>query len=364
MSDEERSQQPDSQPTTEPSAAESQPAPAEPASEKTAAPAEQPAEPGSEQPAVAAEKSAAPAEKATSVDEKTAADNSAPASAVDAAPAGDADAKPKVKPEGAAKPAPPKPEGAAKPAAAEKPEGAAKPAAAAKPEGATKPAAAEKSEGAAKPATTDKPAAGVKPVAAAKPAAAGAAADGEGKPAAPVKKAPPKKEAPPPNPRTIAAKEIADQIAATISASFGQEVVEETGAAQFKSMVRVRKDRWHDVFAMLKDHESWKFNYIEMMAGTDYKDYIEIVAFVQSTDLGHSVLLKTRTDRENASVPSLVSVHPGVNWEEREIYDLLGVTFTNHPDLRRIMMWEGFKGHPLRKDYTPWEGEEDPDVAE
>lgn len=91
------------------------------------------------------------------------------------------------------------------------------------------------------------------------------------------------------------------------------------------------------------------------MAGTDYSDYIEIVIYVQSTALGHFFCLKTRTGRENAEVPSLVSSHPGVNWEEREIYDLLGVTFTNHPDLRRIMMWDEFKGHPLRKDYSEWD---------
>jgi NADH-quinone oxidoreductase subunit C len=181
---------------------------------------------------------------------------------------------------------------------------------------------------------------------------------------APAKKAPPKKEAPPPDPRAIAAKEMADQIKATIEASLGVGVVEEAGAAQFKSMLLIKKERWSDVVDLLKRHEAWRFDYIEMMAGTDYKDYIEVVILLQSTSLGHCALLKTRTDREKAEIPSLYSVHPGVNWEEREIYDLVGVTFTNHPDLRRIMLWDGFKGHPLRKDYTPWEGEDDPDVAE
>ena len=215
-----------------------------------------------------------------------------------------------------------------------------------KPAGETTPAAA-----AEKPAAADKPKV--------KPAPKAVAADG-----APAKKAPPKKEDPPPDPRAIAAKELADQVKATIEASLGQDVVEEAAAAKYRPMLRIRKDKWPTVVALLKEHEAWRLNYLEMMAGTDYPDYLEVVIFLCSTDLKHEILLKTRTDRENAEIPSLYSVHPGVNWEEREIYDLLGITFTNHPDLRRIMMWEGFKGHPLRKDYTPWEGEEDPDVAE
>lgn len=221
----------------------------------------------------------------------------------------------------------------------------------------------------------DKPASEVTTAAAEKPAAAGEAADAD-KPkvkpvpkavavdGAPAKKAPPKKEAPPPDPRVIAAKELAEKIQATIEASLGPDVVEEAAAAQYRPMLRIRKDKWTAVVALLKEHEAWRLNYLEMMAGTDYPDYLEVVIFLCSTELKHEIFLKTRTDRENAEVPSLYSVHPGVNWEEREIYDLLGITFTNHPDLRRIMMWEGFKGHPLRKDYTPWEGEEDPDVAE
>jgi NADH-quinone oxidoreductase subunit C len=227
----------------------------------------------------------------------------------------------------------------------------------------TAPAAAAPADGEAKPVVRPAPAAkatAAKPAAAAgaaKPAATAGAAAGE-------KKAPPKKEAPPPDPRTIAAKELAEHIRATVAASLGDDVVEEAGAAQYKPMLRIRKDRWVETIDLLRKHEAWRLNYIELMAGTDYKDYLEVVTFIQSTELGHFVLLKTRTDKENPEIPSIVGIHPGVNWEEREIYDLLGVKFTNHPDLRRIMLWEGFKGHPLRKDYTPWEGEEGPDVAE
>ena len=172
--------------------------------------------------------------------------------------------------------------------------------------------------------------------------------------AAPVAEKP-KKAAPPPDPRVEAAKAIAEQIKEAITASLGDEAVEEVGAAHIRPMVRIGREKWQDAVELLRTHQDWKLNYIECMAGTDYPDYIEVVIYVQSTELDHFVCLKTRTPRENAEIPSLVSSYPGVNWEEREIYDLLGVHFTNHPDLRRIMMWDDYQGHPLRKDFSEWE---------
>lgn len=164
----------------------------------------------------------------------------------------------------------------------------------------------------------------------------------------------PKKAPPPPNPRVEAAKLQAEQLRAVLVQAFGEGVVEETGAAHVTPMLIIANPRWLDVVEYLRTHEDWQLNYVECMAGTDYPDYLEIVLYIQSITKPHFVCLKTRTSRENATVPSLVSSHPGVNWEEREIYDLLGVQFTGHPDMRRIMMWEGFKGHPLRKDYDEW----------
>lgn len=164
-----------------------------------------------------------------------------------------------------------------------------------------------------------------------------------------------KKEAAPPDPRVTAAKETADRLAQALNQQFGDDVVEATGAAHFLPMVQIKTAHWAEAVGWLKTHPEWQLNYVECMAGTDYPNYIEIVLYVQSTGLNHFICLKTRTSRDEATVPSLVASHPGVNWEEREIYDLLGVNFTNHPDLRRIMMWDDFKGHPLRKDYSEWE---------
>jgi len=64
-----------------------------------------------------------------------------------------------------------------------------------------------------------------------------------------------------------------------------------------------------------------------------------------------SLRLKAFVSEENPTVPSVVAVYPAANWPEREIFDLLGITFVDHPDLRRILMPESWHGHPLRKDY-------------
>ncbi|MCL6632603.1 MAG: NADH-quinone oxidoreductase subunit C [Alicyclobacillus herbarius] len=208
-----------------------------------------------------------------------------------------------------------------------------------------------------KPSTSAQPPAG-KPAAAAqppagKPVAKAAAA----KPAA--KAAAAKKEAPP-DPRVEQAKATADRLRQAVVEQFGPEAVLDSGAAHHKPMLKIAREQWLQVVDYLRTHPDWRLNYVECMAGTDYADRIEVVLFVQSTERGHFVCLKTQTPREEAWVPSLVSAHPGVNWEEREIYDLLGVEFRGHPDLRRIMLDDDFVGHPLRKDFDVWVNSERP----
>ncbi len=164
-----------------------------------------------------------------------------------------------------------------------------------------------------------------------------------------------KKPPAPPDPRVEAARTIAKAIQAVLVDALGEAAVEVADAAHIKPMVLIRKSDWQDAVQLLKDHPDYLLDYVACMAGTDYPTYLEVVVYVQSTQTEHFVCLKTRTDRPEAEVPSLASIFPGVNWEEREIFDLLGVRFTDHPDLRRIMMPEDYSGHPLRKDFNPWD---------
>jgi NADH-quinone oxidoreductase subunit C/D len=103
------------------------------------------------------------------------------------------------------------------------------------------------------------------------------------------------------------------------------------------------------------------YDYLSSVTGVDYypDPRMEVVYHLYKTSGGPVFNFKVTTDRENSSVPSVVSIYPGAEFQEREAWDLLGIRFEGHPDLRRILMWEGFNGHPLRKDWHEAYYEED-----
>jgi NADH:ubiquinone oxidoreductase subunit D/NADH:ubiquinone oxidoreductase subunit C len=95
------------------------------------------------------------------------------------------------------------------------------------------------------------------------------------------------------------------------------------------------------------------YDYLSSVTGVDYlpDDIMEVVYHAYKSSGGPALVFKVQTRRDQSVVPSLVSVYPGADFQEREAWDLLGIKFEGHPDLRRILMWEGFEGHPLRKDW-------------
>lgn len=111
----------------------------------------------------------------------------------------------------------------------------------------------------------------------------------------------------------------------------------------------------------LKESDEFKMNYLSCITAVDYLQFLESVYTLYSVDrrIG-PIHLKVRVPRDNPKIPSLVSIYRGAEFQEREAYDMLGIVYEGHSDLRRIFMWEGFEGHPLRKDYIP----EDEDVLE
>jgi NADH-quinone oxidoreductase subunit C len=94
-------------------------------------------------------------------------------------------------------------------------------------------------------------------------------------------------------------------------------------------------------------------NYLACLSGIDYGTTLGVVYQLRSLSAKIEIMIKTLTAKENPSVPSLASLYPAAGWLEREAFDLLGIQFQGHPDLRRIMMPEDWVGHPLRKDYQP-----------
>lgn len=103
--------------------------------------------------------------------------------------------------------------------------------------------------------------------------------------------------------------------------------------------------------ALLRDELGYDF--LSSITGVDYlpEGKMEVVYHAFKSTGGSALVFKTQVPRDNADVPSLTPLFPGAEFQEREAWDLLGIRFTGHPDLRRILMWEGFAGHPLRKDW-------------
>jgi NADH-quinone oxidoreductase subunit C len=106
------------------------------------------------------------------------------------------------------------------------------------------------------------------------------------------------------------------------------------------------------VATLLKDAPELDCQYLISVTGVDCLDHFEVIYHWASLAHNHIVILKTRAlDHDTPEVPSLCSLWQGADLQEREVYDLMGIRFSDHPDLRRVFLWEGYHGHPLRKDF-------------
>jgi NADH-quinone oxidoreductase subunit C len=126
--------------------------------------------------------------------------------------------------------------------------------------------------------------------------------------------------------------------------------------------IRVKKEDLLEIGHFLKEEKDLLFNFLSLLCGVDYfprKPRFEVVYHLYSFRYNQRLRLKVPVDGEPPVVPSVTSIWPGANWHERETYDLLGIQFQGHPDLRRILLPDDWEGHPLRKDY-PLRGLGDP----
>ena len=119
----------------------------------------------------------------------------------------------------------------------------------------------------------------------------------------------------------------------------------------------VEAAEWKAIGKFLREEPSLDFDLPVDLCGVDYPKRtprMEVVLHLYSVSKRHRIRLKTRVgdeDMDGAELDSLVSIWPGLNWLEREVYDMSGVRFRGHPDLRRILMYPEFEGHPLQKTY-------------
>ncbi len=116
--------------------------------------------------------------------------------------------------------------------------------------------------------------------------------------------------------------------------------------------VTVAPSKLYSFARQLRETDSTKFDYLFCLTGVDFGQDLGVIYHLRSTVFDHTIVLKARTpDREHPQLDSLADIWKTAEFHEREVFDLLGIRFTNHPDLRRLFLDSSF-GHPLRKDYV------------
>jgi NADH-quinone oxidoreductase subunit C len=147
----------------------------------------------------------------------------------------------------------------------------------------------------------------------------------------------------------------ANSSAATLAARFGADILR-TEVVWGETIVYVTKARLHDIVRWLHDEPTERYDYLVDVTAVEYRDAdraIEVVWHLRA--LQHRRFLRLKVELPKLGpldVASVYDIYSGADWLERECYDMFGITFTGHPDLRRLLLWEQYReGYPLRKDF-------------
>ena len=144
----------------------------------------------------------------------------------------------------------------------------------------------------------------------------------------------------------------------TICEKYPGSILKETDRQDIKE-ITVAEQSFYEVMKTLQGDEDCGFDMLTDVVGIDRMPRaprFDLLYLLLSSKDFTRLIVRLETDEEQ-EVPSVSSIWHSANWGEREVFDLLGISFSNHPDLRRILTWEEFEGHPLRKDF-PLEGKD------
>jgi NADH (or F420H2) dehydrogenase, subunit C len=137
-----------------------------------------------------------------------------------------------------------------------------------------------------------------------------------------------------------------------LKAKFPDSILEFKPDAIVDPYIVVKASDIKEICAFLSTDPDLKFDYLMSLSGMDYNDgTLGVVYHISSMGKNHKIVLKVRVQKDSPEVPSVESIWKTANWHEREAYDLFGIVFVGHPDLRRILLPNDWEGHPLRKDY-------------
>ena len=162
--------------------------------------------------------------------------------------------------------------------------------------------------------------------------------------------------------------EVGARLVALLQADDVSAGVSGGGAGHERAVVDVPVARWWSAVRAAQDPAALGCDFFDWLSAVDeLAEGFTVVAHLWSTRRRHGLLLRARVPRAEPFVESVVDLFPGAAWHERETYEMFGITFARHPDLRPLLLPPGFEGHPLRKEFVlasrvikPWPGAKEP----
>lgn len=124
--------------------------------------------------------------------------------------------------------------------------------------------------------------------------------------------------------------------------------------------VVIERDRLPEIVERLRDDDETQMDFLRSITCVDYDNRVprfEVVYVLYSMEKKHMLTLRVVVDEDDPTVPTISHLYGCASWTEREVYDMYGIEFEDHPDLRRVLLYEEFEGHPLRKDYPKQKGQ-------
>jgi NADH-quinone oxidoreductase subunit C len=148
-----------------------------------------------------------------------------------------------------------------------------------------------------------------------------------------------------------------DAIFESLKPHFPEDALQLGGGTVGQPWILAKADILPALCKMLRDDPAYRFDVLMCLTGLHYnvEQELGVVYSLDSTELRHKLNLKVRVPEADPRVPSVEKIWKTANWHEREAYDLVGINFENHPDLRRILTPDDWEGHALRKDYVQQE---------
>ena len=148
------------------------------------------------------------------------------------------------------------------------------------------------------------------------------------------------------------------EIKSILVEKFGEGIILSENVAFAQPQLTISATRIVEVGLFLRDTENLYFDYLSCLTGVDNgieKKTMEVIYHLYSIPYNHSIILKVELERENLELPTISTIWRTADWHEREVYDMFGIKFSGHPDLRRILLPADWEGFPLRKDYQEQE---------